>query len=207
MLGSAVVSLYLTRKLPPAEYGSLGIAFALQSLLMTVSLAGMRAAFLRDYCLHPANGHRVRASFLTTAAGLGWSAAAIGAMIITLLPLSADERQLYYLVLWSHVAAILELGPLFDAAGRQVSAAVITTLGDIVYLGSIAALRGRNYVLPDDVKRCAGPVLAHRVILKPESRLRKITAEHVVNEVVGELAVPTLDNVPPGPPPVPGVGA
>ena len=72
---------------------------------------------------------------------------------------------------------------------------------------AIAALRGRNYVLPDDVKRCAGPVLAHRVILKPESRLRKITAEHVVNEVVGELAVPTLDNVPPGPPPVPGVGA
>lgn len=58
---------------------------------------------------------------------------------------------------------------------------------------AIAALRGRNYVLPDDVKRCAGPVLAHRVILKPESRLRKITAEHVVNEVVGELAVPTLD--------------
>ncbi len=68
---------------------------------------------------------------------------------------------------------------------------------------AIAALRGRNYVLPDDVKRCAGPVLAHRVILKPESRVRRITAEHVVNEVVGELAVPTLD-VPPGPPPVPG---
>jgi MoxR-like ATPase len=58
-------------------------------------------------------------------------------------------------------------------------------------------------VLPDDVKRCAAPVLAHRVILKPESRLRKITAEHVVNEVVGELAVPTLDV----PPTAPGAGA
>ena len=40
----------------------------------------------------------------------------------------------------------------------------------------MAALRGRNFVLPDDVKRVAGPVLVHRIILKPESRLRKITA-------------------------------
>jgi MoxR-like ATPase len=58
---------------------------------------------------------------------------------------------------------------------------------------AIAALRGRNYVLPDDVKRCVGPVLAHRVILKPESRLRKMTAEQIVNEAVAELAVPVLD--------------
>src|SRR4051812_38774720 len=40
---------------------------------------------------------------------------------------------------------------------------------------AMASLRGRNYVLPDDVKRVAGPVLTHRMILKPESRLRKIT--------------------------------
>ncbi len=41
---------------------------------------------------------------------------------------------------------------------------------------ALAALRGRTFVLPDDVKRVAGPVLTHRVILKPESRLRKVTA-------------------------------
>jgi MoxR-like ATPase len=57
---------------------------------------------------------------------------------------------------------------------------------------AMAALRGRNYVMPDDVKRVVGPVLCHRVILKPESRLRKITAEHVVNELVAEIAVPIL---------------
>src|SRR5215211_5129965 len=39
-----------------------------------------------------------------------------------------------------------------------------------------AALNGRNFVLPDDVKRMVQPVLAHRVILRPESRLRKVTA-------------------------------
>ncbi len=57
---------------------------------------------------------------------------------------------------------------------------------------ALAALRGRKYVLPDDVKRVAGPVLNHRVILKPESRLRKLTAERIVEEVVAEIAVPTM---------------
>jgi MoxR-like ATPase len=57
---------------------------------------------------------------------------------------------------------------------------------------AMAALRGRNYVLPDDVKRVAGPVLTHRVILKPESRLRKVTAAAVVDDIVAEIAVPAL---------------
>lgn len=56
----------------------------------------------------------------------------------------------------------------------------------------MAALRGRNFVLPDDVKRVAAPVLTHRLIVKPESRLRKVTAQQVVDEVVAEVAVPTL---------------
>ena len=57
---------------------------------------------------------------------------------------------------------------------------------------AMAALRGRDYVLPDDVKRIARPVLTHRLILKPESRLRKATAEQIVEEVIAEIAVPTL---------------
>ena len=61
---------------------------------------------------------------------------------------------------------------------------------------AMAALRGRNYVQPDDVKRVAGPVLTHRLILKPESRLRKITTSSVVEEVVAEVRVPILDNEP-----------
>jgi MoxR-like ATPase len=58
---------------------------------------------------------------------------------------------------------------------------------------AIAAIRGRDFVQPDDVKRVAAPVLTHRLILRPESRLRKVTAEQVVKEVVDEIAVPTLD--------------
>lgn len=57
---------------------------------------------------------------------------------------------------------------------------------------AMAALRGRNYVSPDDVKRVVAPVLTHRLILKPESRLRRITSERIVEEIVAEIAVPTL---------------
>lgn len=58
---------------------------------------------------------------------------------------------------------------------------------------AMAALRGRNYVLPDDVKKVAAAVLTHRIILKPESRLRKITAAALIDDIVAEIAVPTLE--------------
>jgi MoxR-like ATPase len=58
---------------------------------------------------------------------------------------------------------------------------------------AMAAVRGRKFVQPDDVKKVAKPVLTHRLILRPESRLRKMTAEHILDELVAEIAVPTLD--------------
>jgi MoxR-like ATPase len=57
---------------------------------------------------------------------------------------------------------------------------------------AMAAIRGRTFVQPDDVKRIASSVLTHRLILNPESRLRKVTAEEVVRDVIDEIAVPTL---------------
>jgi MoxR-like ATPase len=55
---------------------------------------------------------------------------------------------------------------------------------------ALAAIRGRQFVLPDDVKRMAPAVLGHRLILKPESRLRRKTAAAVVDEIIGEVPVP-----------------
>src|SRR5262245_14682178 len=57
---------------------------------------------------------------------------------------------------------------------------------------ALAAIGGRDFVLPDDVKRMAHPVLAHRLILKPESRLRKRTSALVVQDIVSDVAVPVL---------------
>jgi MoxR-like ATPase len=59
---------------------------------------------------------------------------------------------------------------------------------------ALAAVSGRNFVQPDDVKQLAGPVLTHRLILRPESRLRKLTAAAVVAAVVAQVPVPMLSN-------------
>jgi len=53
-----------------------------------------------------------------------------------------------------------------------------------------AVLNERNYVLPDDIKSLAVPVLAHRLILKEEERLRGETLEHLLEEIVDRITVP-----------------
>lgn len=57
---------------------------------------------------------------------------------------------------------------------------------------AMAAIRGRDFVQPDDVKRVAAPVLAHRLVVKPESRLRKVTSEAIVESILSEIAVPLI---------------
>lgn len=60
---------------------------------------------------------------------------------------------------------------------------------------ALAAVSGRDFVLPDDIKRMAPAVLGHRLILKPESRLRKRTAAAIVGEILTEARVPVMKNV------------
>ena len=55
---------------------------------------------------------------------------------------------------------------------------------------ALAALRERDYVLPDDVKSLAVPVLAHRLILKDEERLRGENQEPLLEEIIRQIPVP-----------------
>ncbi len=55
---------------------------------------------------------------------------------------------------------------------------------------ALAAIRGRQFVLPDDIKRLAVAVLAHRLILRPEARLRKFTAASIIDNILNEIPVP-----------------
>ena len=55
---------------------------------------------------------------------------------------------------------------------------------------AMAALRGRDYVLPDDIKSLVIPVLAHRLILKEEERIREKTSEHFLEEIISQTPVP-----------------
>jgi len=56
-----------------------------------------------------------------------------------------------------------------------------------------AALLGRDHVLPDDIQEMAVPVLGHRVIVGPAARLREVSSDRIVREIVESLAVPGGD--------------
>ena len=56
---------------------------------------------------------------------------------------------------------------------------------------SMALIHGRDFVVPDDVKMVASDVLGHRVILNIEDTLEGVRPEEVVNEIVGQVPVPT----------------
>ena len=57
---------------------------------------------------------------------------------------------------------------------------------------AMAALVGRDYVLPDDVKTMAPPVLGHRLMLKPEARAKRLAPEAVVSEIMEGVSVPVV---------------
>ena len=56
-----------------------------------------------------------------------------------------------------------------------------------------AAMQGRTFVLPDDVKFLASSALSHRVILSPAARLRDVTPEEIVSEILSSVPVPGGD--------------
>ena len=66
--------------------------------------------------------------------------------------------------------------------------------------GSIALLRaaqacallsGRDYVLPDDIRHMAPPVLSHRLILTPEARMKGVSAPQLLQQLIESVPVPT----------------
>ena len=58
-----------------------------------------------------------------------------------------------------------------------------------------AALAGRDYVLPDDVKAVAVPALAHRMVLRPELWVQRVSAEDVVRDVLESVPTPRAEDV------------
>ena len=85
-----------------------------------------------------------------------------------------------------------------------VSLVTATRHHEDVYLGSSArgslalyrtaqaraAITGRDYVIPDDVKALAEPVLGHRLIISPAARIRNVTAPTVMNDILSAVPVP-----------------
>ena len=96
-----------------------------------------------------------------------------------------EESVRYYLI---EVAQATRQHPLVDLGASPRASLALYKVSQ-----AYAALRGRDYVLPDDVKAVASPVLAHRLILNAQGRLRGGSGEQVVEEVIGNVAVPVQD--------------
>ena len=64
------------------------------------------------------------------------------------------------------------------------------TQGLLLSARANAAVSGRDFVTPDDVKLMAVPVLAHRMVLRPEFEIEGLTVEEVVEKLLTKVAVP-----------------
>jgi len=77
-----------------------------------------------------------------------------------------------------------------DHEGIRLGASPRASLGLHLASQALAAIRGRDYVIPDDVKYLAVPVMAHRLISKAEARLKGHSAEEMVQAIVSTVPVP-----------------
>ena len=55
---------------------------------------------------------------------------------------------------------------------------------------ALASIQGRDFVLPDDIKKVAEPVLSHRMVIKPSARLHNHTPAQVIKEVLDSVEIP-----------------
>ena len=68
------------------------------------------------------------------------------------------------------------------------------SLGLLKCVQSFALLNGRDFVEPDDVKKLAHSVLAHRLIINPASELGNMTPNEVISQILEATAVPGVQS-------------
>jgi MoxR-like ATPase len=77
-----------------------------------------------------------------------------------------------------------------DWAALSLGASPRAGLNLLLAAKAVAAMDGRDYLVPDDVKQIAPAVLRHRVVLKPEADLEGVSAEQVVRDLLAAVEVP-----------------
>ena len=118
--------------------------------------------------------------------------------LVTLKPV-ADPEQLTHL---QHLRKEIKLSPAVREYITDIVAATRNheslrfgssprgSLGLMRAAQGLAALRGRNYALPDDIKALLVPVLAHRIILSEDAKLSGENPEHILAEIISRIPVP-----------------
>ena len=75
-------------------------------------------------------------------------------------------------------------------AGLYLGASPRASIALLKTAKSMAVLRGRTFVIPEDVLEVAGPVLRHRIALSPEKEMEGSTTDEVVKEIIAKLEIP-----------------
>ena len=122
--------------------------------------------------------------------------------IATLRPVASaqDIMEIQTRVTQVHVDASLSdyivalVGETRQNANLVLGASPRVSLGLYRAAQAYAFYQGRTYVTPDDIQQMAIPVMAHRIVLKQEVKLKHMTAEDVVREVVSRVSVPVARN-------------
>lgn len=91
--------------------------------------------------------------------------------------------------LLEYITAIVEMTR--KMPGVVLGASPRAGLSLLMAAKGFAVIAGRGYVLPDDVKKAAVPVLCHRLILSSSEMLKKNSAEKIISDVLSRVAVPT----------------
>jgi len=77
-----------------------------------------------------------------------------------------------------------------NSAAVSLGASPRAAISLMLFSKAIAATEGRDYLIPDDIKVAALPILRHRLVLKPEADLEGTTADQIVREIVRSVEVP-----------------
>ncbi|MDI3339889.1 MAG: MoxR family ATPase [Sphaerobacter sp.] len=93
-----------------------------------------------------------------------------------------DDALKEYIV--AIVGATREHDDVYLGAGPRGSLALYNTAR------AWAAMQGRDYVIPDDIKALAEPTLAHRIIVSPSARMKNVDGRTIVREIVMNLPIP-----------------
>jgi MoxR-like ATPase len=90
--------------------------------------------------------------------------------------------------IYSYIASIVEDTRKHTAV--RLGASPRAAIALIKMAKAWAYINGRDYVIPDDVKAVAKPVLTHRIILKPELEIQGVTVDKVVEDILTKVPVP-----------------
>jgi MoxR-like ATPase len=90
--------------------------------------------------------------------------------------------------LFAYIAALVRRTREWPAVSLGASPRAAVNL--MAFSKAIAAIDGRDYIIPDDVKEAVVPVLRHRLVVKPEADLEGMTPDQILQEVVSATEVP-----------------